>query len=91
MNRLDLSAAVAARCGLRNSEVDQVLETALKIIVERVAAGESVKLQPYFHIQLRETKETRRRNPKTGATFVAPAGKRLKIVPGKRLSDAVPG
>lgn len=89
MKRADLAGVIASRCGLKPAEAERVLDVALKAIVETVAKGESVRLQPYLHFQVQEVKAMRRRNPRTGETFEVPAGTRLKIVAGKRLADAM--
>lgn len=90
MKRTDLASAVASECGLKLAEAERVLDVALRVIAETIAKGESVRLQPYLHFQVREVRAMRRRNPKTGETFEVPAGRRLKIVAGKRLAEALP-
>lgn len=89
MNRSDVVAAIVGRTGVPRASVEEVLEAMFQVMAEAARAGESIRLPPYLKLEVCETPAATRRNPRTGAAVVVPAGRRIKVGLGKGLRDAV--
>ena len=93
MNKAELIAAVHGRTDVGGSiprnAVEAVVNTALGLIQEELAAGREVQLYGFGKFGVKDMAARARRNPRTGETVQAPAGKRVRFAPGKNLKQAI--
>lgn len=88
MNKVELIAAVSEKTGLTKKDSEAALVAALDSIKEAVAAGNKVQLIGFGTFELRERKEKKARNPKTGEAMVVPACKAPAFKAGKAFKEA---
>ena len=69
---------VAERFGLKKKEAEAIVKFIFQEIAETVKKGERVSIQGFGAFELRELKERKIRNPRTGDIIEVP--KRKKIV-----------
>jgi len=78
MTRKDLINKVAKKFGLRKKEAEAIVKFIFQEIAETVRRGERVSIQGFGAFELRELKERKIRNPRTGEVIEIPA--RSKVV-----------
>jgi len=78
MTRRDLIDRVAKKFGIKKKEAGAIVKFIFQEIAETVKKGERVSIQGFGVFELRELKERRIRNPRTGEVLEIP--KRKKIV-----------
>ena len=78
MTRKDLIDRVAEKFGLKKKEAEAIVKFIFQEIAEAVRKGERVSIQGFGAFELRELKERKIRNPRTGEVIEIP--KRKKIV-----------
>ncbi|MEO2065149.1 MAG: HU family DNA-binding protein [Desulfurobacteriaceae bacterium] len=78
MTRKDLIDRVAKEFGLKKKYAEAIVKFIFQEIIETVKNGERVSIQGFGAFELRELKERRIRNPRTGEVLEIP--KRKKIV-----------
>jgi DNA-binding protein HU-beta len=83
MTRRDLIDRVAEKFGLKKKEAEAIVKFIFQQIAETVKRGERVSIQGFGAFELRELKERRIRNPRTGKEIEIP--KREKVVFVSRL------
>ena len=69
---------VAERFGLKKKEAEAIVKFIFQEITETVKKGERVSIQGFGAFELRELKERKIKNPRTGKTVEIP--KRKKVV-----------
>ena len=89
MNKNELVASLAAKTGLKKTEVEKVLKAFTETVTDELKKGEKIQLVGFgtFETATREAREGR--NPRTGATMKIAATKAPKFKAGKALKDAV--
>ena len=78
MTRKDLIDRVAERFGLKKKESEAIVKFIFQEIAEAVKKGERVSIQGFGAFELRELKERKIRNPRTGNKIIIP--RRRKVV-----------
>jgi integration host factor subunit alpha len=66
LTRADLAETVVQKVGLPRNESQELVELVIKVLSERLAEGEAVKLSSFGSFNIREKGERVGRNPKTG-------------------------
>ena len=89
MYKSDFIAAVANRILKKDGDVKAVIDAALTIISEQLAAGEPVTLQGFGTFEVREHAATTARNPRTGEAVTVPAKRVPAFKPAKSLKETV--
>ncbi len=89
MNKNDLAAAVADRCGLTKSQASGVVDATLDCITDAMRGGGEVRLLGFGNFVVNHRKATTARNPQTGAPIQVAATNVPKFKPGKALKEAV--
>ena len=94
MTKLELINAIAKTRnpdGLIASEVERVINAAIKIITDTLAQGGKVQLLGFGTFEVHDRAERQGRNPRTGEVITLPATKRVHFKPFKALKAAVNG
>ncbi len=89
MNKKELVAAIADKCGMKKVDTDKVIEAFTEVVTEELKNGGKVALVGFGTFEVSERAEREGRNPKTGETMMIPASKNPKFKVGKALKDAV--
>ena len=89
MNKTELIAEVAKKCGMSKKDAEKAVNAALAAITEELKNGGKVSLVGFGTFEVRERPERQGRNPRTGETLTIPACKMVKFRPGKMLKDAL--
>ncbi|RMF13721.1 MAG: integration host factor subunit alpha [Alphaproteobacteria bacterium] len=66
LTRADLTEAVYEEVGLSRNESAQLVESVLQMMMDRLIAGENVKISSFGSFLVRQKGERIGRNPKTG-------------------------
>lgn len=91
MNRAEFVKALAVETELTQKKANEVIGAAFDIIVEQVAAGESVDFVGFGSFVSTEMKEREGKNPKTKESITIPGRLSPKFKPGKTFKDLVAG
>ncbi|MDO5061481.1 MAG: HU family DNA-binding protein [Actinomycetaceae bacterium] len=89
VNRTQLVAAIADKANLTKVQADAALAAFQEVLIESLAAGETVKVTGLFSVERVERAARTGRNPQTGAQIKIPAGFGVKISAGSTLKKAV--
>ena len=89
MNKKELAAAIAERVDKDRRDVEAVLNEAVSMITDTVAAGEQVVLTGFAKFVRVDRGPRMARNPQTGAAVKVPAKKAVRITPLKAFKDTV--
>ena len=81
MTRKDLIDRVAEKFGLRKKEAEAIVKFVFQEIAETVRKGERVSIQSFGAFELRELKERKIRNPRTGELLEVPRRKKVAFIP----------
>jgi len=81
MTRKDLIDKVAEKFGLKKKEAEAVVKFIFQEIAETVKSGERVSIQGFGALELRELKERKIRNPRTGEVIEIPNREKVVFVP----------
>ena len=81
MTRKDLIDRVAEKFGLRKKEAEAIVKFVFQEIAETVRKGERVSIQSFGAFELRELKERKIRNPRTGELLEVPRRKKVVFIP----------
>ena len=86
-----LVTRVAEKTGLSPKESHAAVTAIFETLREELAAGRRVSIQHFGAFLTRVQKETNRRNPHTGDTFVSPERLAPKFVPATELKQHLNG
>jgi len=89
MNKKELVAAIADKCGMKKVDTDKVIEAFTEVVTEELRNGGKVALVGFGTFEVSERAEREGRNPKSGETMMIPASKTPKFKAGKALKDGV--
>jgi len=81
MTRKDLIDKVAKKFGLRKKDAEAIVKFIFQEIAETVRRGERVSIQGFGAFELRELKERKIRNPRTGEVIEIPNREKVVFVP----------
>lgn len=75
----ELVDALAKKLDITQQESKDTLKAIQLVIYDALNSGMSVTLPDLCKFEVKETKERKVRNPKTGETFMKPAGKKVSV------------
>ena len=89
MNKTDLIAVVAEKCGITKKEAERVVCATIDTVEAKLIAGEKVSLSGFgiFEVKAREARVGR--NPRTKETIQIPATKLPAFKASKTLKDTI--
>lgn len=89
MNKVELTAAVAAQAGLTKKDAEKAVAAVIDSIVAAVAKGDKVQLVGFGTFEVRARGARTGRNPQTKEVIEIPASKQPAFKAGKAFKDAV--
>jgi DNA-binding protein HU-beta len=89
VNKNELIAAVAEKCGMSKADVGKAVDATLETITEALRKNDDVRLVGFGTMTVAERSASEGRNPRTGAPIRIPASKQPKFKPGKALKAAL--
>lgn len=89
MNKSEFISAIGNRTLKKDAEVRTIIDAAMDIIREQLAAGENVAIPGFGSFEVRERAATTARNPQTGEPIDVPEKRVPAFKPAKALKDAV--
>lgn len=89
MNKKELIAAVADKCGVKKTDAEKVLEAFTEVVTDELKNGGKVAMVGFGTFEVAERAEREGRNPKSGESMIIPASRNPKFKVGKALKDAV--
>lgn len=89
LNRTELIAKIADEAGITKTDADKAISALQTVLVDALAAGDSVKITGLMSVERTERAERKGRNPRTGEEIKIPAGYGVKISAGSTLKKAV--
>jgi len=81
MTRKDLIDGVAKEFGLRKKDAEAIVKFIFQEIAETVKKGERVSIQGFGVFELRELKERKIKNPRTGEVVEIPKREKVVFIP----------
>lgn len=91
MNKSELVAAVAARTGQTQTDVDETIKGLFDVVAEAVGKGEDVTIPGWIKFEQTQRSARTGRNPSTGEPLQIPASKAAKVTAGSKLKAAAKG
>ena len=89
MTKKELISAVAEKAGLKKAAAEKAVNAAIEAVVEAISKGERVNIPGFGIFNIRERKERKGRNPRTGKEIKIPARKVVAFTAAKALKEAV--
>jgi len=80
VTRKDLIDRIAEKFGLKKKEAEAIVKFIFQEIAVTVKKGERVSIQGFGAFELRELKERKIRNPRTGEIITIPSRKRIVFI-----------
>ncbi len=80
MTRKDLIDKVAKEFGLKKKDAEAIVKFIFQEIAEAVKRGERVSIQGFGAFELKELKERKVRNPRTGEKVKIPIRTKVKFI-----------
>ncbi|HSL57899.1 MAG TPA: HU family DNA-binding protein [Acidimicrobiales bacterium] len=91
MNKSELVAAIAARSGQSQADVDETIKALFDVVAEAVGKGEKVQIPGWISFEQTDRSARTGRNPQTGETIQIAASKAVKVSAGSKLKEAAKG
>ena len=85
MTRKDLIDKVAEEFGIKKKDAEAVVKFLFREVTEALKRGERVSIQGFGVFDLKEQKERKIRNPRTGELIKVPRKKRVYFRPTFKL------
>ena len=89
LTRADLAESVVLKVGLPRNESQELVELVIKVLSERLAEGEAVKLSSFGSFNIRQKGERVGRNPKTGQEVPITPRRVLVFRPSNIMKDRI--
>ena len=89
MTKGELVAKIAAEARIKKSEAERCVNAFVKALSEALEKGERVAIPGLGVFNIRERKERKGRNPKTGEPMIIPARKVVVFSAAKSLKEKV--
>lgn len=89
VNKNELVAAVADKCGLSKADVSRAVDATLEAITDALKKKDDVRLVGFGTYTVSERGASEGRNPRTGEPIKIPARKKATFRPGKQLNQAL--
>jgi len=80
MTRKDLIDRVAKEFGLKKKEAEAIVKFIFQEIAQTVRRGERVSIQGFGAFELKEFKERKIKNPRTGKEIKVPAREKITFI-----------
>ena len=89
LTRADLAETVVQKVGLPRNESQELVELVIRVLSERLAEGEAVKLSSFGSFNIRQKGERVGRNPKTGKEVPITPRRVLVFRPSNIMKDRI--
>ncbi len=89
LTRADLAETVVQKVGLPRNESQDMVELVIKVLSDRLAEGEAVKLSSFGSVNIRQQGERVGRNPKTGKEVPITPRRVLVFRPSNIMKDRI--
>ncbi len=90
MKRSDLIQNLSTKFSpIPKKVVGKMVTTVFDEIGNSMAEGKSIQLRNYLHLSTKLDKPTKRRNPRTGETFILSDRNQIVFKPGLEMKEAV--
>ena len=89
MNKTELIAEVAKKCGISKKDAEKAVTTTFDTIADALSQGDKVQLVGFGSFEVKKRAERIGRNPKTKEAIQIPASKVPVFKAGKALKDSV--
>ena len=89
MNKVELTAAVAAKAGLTKKDADKAVSAVIDSIIAALAKGDKVQLVGFGTFEVRKRAARTGRDLQTKKTIQIPASKQPAFKAGKAFKEAV--
>jgi integration host factor subunit alpha len=89
LTRADLAETVVQKVGLPRNESQEMVELVIKVLSDRLAVGEAVKLSSFGSFNIRQKGERVGRNPKTGKEVPITPRRVLVFRPSNIMKDRI--
>ncbi len=89
MNKGELVDAIAEKAGVTKKQADEVLTSAIEVIIDAVSKGDKVTLVGFGSFEKRHRQAREGRNPKTGQTMTIPETHVPGFSAGKQFKEKV--
>lgn len=84
-----IADTIAEKAGLTKTASAELAKSILEAITDKLAAGETVVLNNFGRLSVKETAARKGRNPRTGEELDIPAGRKVSFSPSSVLKDRV--
>ena len=85
MNKTELIAEVAKKCGMSKKDAEKAVTTTFDTIAEALSQGDKVQLVGFGAFEVKSRAERIGRNPRTGAPVKIPSRKAVKFRPSAEI------
>ena len=89
LTRADLAETVVQKVGLPRNESQDMVELVIRVLSDRLAEGEAVKLSSFGSFNIRQKGERVGRNPKTGQEVPITPRRVLVFRPSNIMKDRI--
>lgn len=89
LTRADLAETVVQKVGLPRNESQEMVELVIRVLSDRLAEGEAVKLSSFGSFNIRQKGERVGRNPKTGQEVPITPRRVLVFRPSNIMKDRI--
>ena len=89
MNKAELIAAVAEKCGMSKSGTEKCVNAMIESVTEALKNGEKVQLMGFGTFEVKQRAARKGHNPMTKQEIDIPASKAPVFKAGKQLKEAV--
>ena len=89
MNKTELIASVAEKCGITKKDAERVINATLDAVTASLVAGDKVQLSGFGIFETKQREARIGRNPRTKETIQIPASRQPVFKASKALKDAV--
>jgi DNA-binding protein HU-beta len=89
VNKNDLIATVADKCGMSKADAGKAIDAMLDTITEALKKNDDVRIVGFGTLSVAHRSASRGRNPRTGQPIHIPASKQPRFKAGKGLKDAL--
>jgi DNA-binding protein HU-beta len=89
MNKTEFIKALSIKTGKTKKDTTIDVDAFLKTLKEALISDNKIQFIGDFSLSIADTKPRVCRNPKSGEEIQVPAGKKLKIKPGKIFIDEI--
>ena len=89
MNKTELIASVAEKCGITKKDAERVINATLDSVTASLVAGDKVQLSGFGIFETKQREARIGRNPRTKEAIHIPASRQPVFKASKALKDAV--